>query len=265
MTVVMDRPVVYQPVRLPKQLASMPVEQAEELACRASLGVWTVRKRKLVMAPVHWEWCQLAQTEKRLALIAPREHSKTETFTVNATAWRSAQMPGLWTYVFCQTGDQSKTLLERIVDCVRETEPWLLDGAQISAQAARFSNGARVSTAGSGKGVRGAHPDIVIGDDVLEEQGCLSELQRNRTERWWKGTVGGMAHPGTIRRVRPAPGEPYITVRMPPTRVFLVGTPFHEQDLLMKMRANKMYRFLRYAAEFQSSELVPGTLAVEGN
>jgi hypothetical protein len=248
---------------LPKRLANLPASQAEELACRASLGVWTARKRHLEMAPVHWEWCGLAQTEERLALIAPREHSKTETFTVNATVWRSAKMAGLWTYVFARTDDQAKNLLTRIVECAEQTEPWLMAGVKEKAFEVVFSNGAKVNCAGAGKAVRGPHPDIVIGDDVLEEQSCLSELQRKKTQRWWFGTVGGMAHPPTIRRVQPRPGAPFQTLRMPATRVFLVGTPFHSQDLLLSMKSNEIYKFRRYAAEFAASDLVPGTLAVE--
>jgi hypothetical protein len=217
------------------------------------------------MAPVHWEWCELAMTARRLALIAPREHSKTETFTVNATAWRAPIMPGLQTYVFAETGDMAKKLVERVWNAVEETSPWMCERkfSSQSSEKLKFANGATVEAAGAGKGVRGAHPDIIIGDDVLSEDGCRSELQRERTASWWKATVGGMSHPGTVRRVRPTPDHGFVTMRMPPTRVFLVGTPFHEQDLLMSMRENPIYRFRRYAAEFEPEDLVDGTLAVE--
>jgi hypothetical protein len=49
---------------------------------------------------------------------------------------------------------------------------------------------------------------------------------------------------------------------MPATRIMLVGTPFHQQDLLMGMRDNPIYSFRRYKAEFAESDLVDG-LAVE--
>lgn len=252
-------------LELPKALAKLTPEQAEELACRSHLGVWTARKRHLEMAPVHWEWCELAMTVNRLALIAPREHSKTETFTVNATCWRSEQTPGLQTYVFCQTGDMAKRLIERVWVAMEETAPWMCEPkvSSKSSDGLKFANGSTVGAAGAGKGVRGIHPDVIIGDDVLSEDGCRSELQRAYTNSWWKGTVGGMSHPGTMRRVRPEPGKPYITVRMPPTKVHLVGTPFHELDLLMGMKSNGMYHFRRYAAEFHPDDLVAGTLAVE--
>lgn len=98
--------------------------------------------------------------------------------------------------------------------------------------------------AGAGKAVRGAHPDVIVGDDVLEEGNCMTALQRKRMERWWFGTIGGMTHPGTWRTL----GQGKAC--MPPSKVFLVGTPFHRQDLLMNMRTNPMYEFRRHAAEF---------------
>jgi hypothetical protein len=66
-------------------------------------------------------------------------------------------------------------------------------------------------------------------------------------------TIGGMAHPGTTRRVL---GNQ--RVQMPGTKVFLVGTPFHEEDLLMSMKKNPLYQYRRYSAEFQASNLVDG-------
>lgn len=248
---------------LPETLASMSREQVTELACRAHLGVWTEQKRRLSMTPLHWEWTELVLRERRLCVIAPREHGKTVTFTVHHLAWRSMYTPGLWSYVFSQTDDQSKEIVQKIVDTVEQTAPWMLRRVQQkNALKVQFANGARVVGAGAGKSVRGPHPDIIVGDDVLEEKLCLTELQRKRTERWWKGTVGGMAHAGTVRWVRPFPGAPWRQVTIPATKIFLVGTPFHEQDLLNGMAGNSMYKFYRYAAEYRPIDLVPGTLAV---
>ena len=66
-----------------------------------------------------------------------------------------------------------------------------------------------------------------------------------------------MAHPGTWRAL-----GPNNRVWLPPTKVFLVGTPFHRAELLMAMRDNALYGFRRYAAEDEEHDLVDG-LAVE--
>lgn len=248
---------------LPETLASMSREQVTELACRAHLGVWTEHKRRLPMTPLHWEWTELLMRERRLCVIAPREHGKTATFTVHHLAWRSMYTPGLWSMVFSQTVEQSKNLLRKIVETVDQTAPWMLRRVrQKSALKVQFANGAWIVGAGAGTSVRGPHPDIIVGDDVLDEKLCLTELQRKRTERWWLGTVGGMGHGGDQRWVQRFPGSPWQQVKIPPTRMYLVGTPFHEQDLLNSMATNPMYKFYRYAAEYRPIDLVPGTLAV---
>lgn len=250
------------PTMIPSALAGLPVAVAEELACKAHLGVWTARRRHLEMSPLHWEWCELRMAGKREAVCAPREHSKSETFTINGTAWDSIYRPGVWTYVFCDTGDQGREMLDRIKVAVSQDAPWMVEGAiSDSSTDITFANWSRVTTAGAGKGVRGAHPDVIIGDDVLTEGNTLTAYQRRKTERWWFGTIGGMSHPGSWRAL--GKGEDAHRVWMPPTRVFLVGTPFHQQDLLMSMRENPLYDFRRYAAEFEVEDLVPGCLAVE--
>lgn len=241
---------------------------ALELACKAHLGVWAERKRGFTHAEVHWEWNELAMTKNRLAVVAPREHAKSETFTVNQIAWRCIYEPGIWCYVFAQTGEQAQLMKARIDDAVSEAAPWLTDRNQPGDAKAFiekntthsvYANYSIVDCAGSGKAVRGVHPDVIVGDDVLEEGNCLTSMQRKRVERWWFGSIGGMSHPGTTRTL----GRSGVRVAMPPTKVHLVGTPFHQQDLLMSMRENPLYEFRRYAAEFDTNELIDGTCAVE--
>lgn len=244
---------------LPDELLQMSEQDRDALLCRTDPGIWAERRLGHVNADFQWEWYSLMMREVRLCLVAPREHAKTEIVTVNGTAWRSIYRPGTWTYVFGVTGEKAKELKARITEVVEHVQPSLVGRARKNTDSEiRFSNGSRLSVAGAGSAVRGAHPDIIIGDDVLEEKTTLTSYQRKKTESWWKGTVGGMAHPGTLRKT--GYGR---TVRMPPTRIFLVGTPFHDEDLLLSMKRNPMYRFYRYAAEYDPADLVPGTHAVE--
>ncbi|MEV0049462.1 hypothetical protein AB0H34_03070 [Saccharopolyspora shandongensis] len=71
-----------------------PPAKHEELACAMYLGVWAQRRRGLAMSPLHREGAELAMSRRRLALVAPREHGKSETLSVNATAWRCIYQPG---------------------------------------------------------------------------------------------------------------------------------------------------------------------------
>lgn len=241
-----------------RHLASLPPEKRLALACRANPALWATHYRGFVNAPFHEEWYRLMRFD-RLAVIAPREHAKTEIFTVNGTAHRSIYTAGLWTFVFAQTGDQAEKIKARIDEAIRQVKPSMLDGATtLTTKETVYANGAMVTVAGAGKSVRGAHPDVIIGDDVLEEGLCNTSYQRKKTANWWNGTVANMAHPPTKRTVRG------IMREFKATKVHLVGTPFHRQDLLMSMKDNPIYTYRRYAAEFNPYDLVDG-YAVEAS
>jgi hypothetical protein len=237
---------------------SQPADR-EDFICRNSIAAWAERKRGFVNAPFHKEWYRVAARSQRLALLAPREHAKTEVLTINRTVHRCIYTPGIWTYVFCATGDLAKGLLERINNAMEEVAPEMVQNARKdTTMEVVYANGSKVQVAGAGKAVRSVHPDVIIGDDVLTDDAARTDEQRKKMRTWWFGTVGGMAHPGTTRRIRG-----YGRITFPSTKVFLVGTPFHSQDLLMGMRTNPLYEFRRYAAEYDPAQLVPGTWAVE--
>lgn len=226
--------------------------------------MWSERKIGLTLAPFQWDWVDLRMEWSRGCVIAPREHGKSVTFAVNGTVWESLYNPGLWTYIFSETADQAQKLLGNIKATMESVAPMMMAGAFVdNFTEVEFANGSMVTVAGAGKSVRGAHPDRIVGDDVLEEGSTLSELGRKRMQRWWFGTVGGMAHPGTTRKVRTRWWDDRMVLKMSPTKMFLVGTPFHERDLLMSMRTNPVWRYRRYASEFDPAQLVPGTWAVE--
>lgn len=243
---------------LPDELLGLSKDELDEVLCRAHPGVWAERKRGFVNAPFHWEWYDLMD-EPRVCCIAPREHAKTECWTINQTAWRSIYQPGTWTYIFSQTKEQGEGFLERIDIAVEQAAPELTARMGVDTKTtSRYANGSKVSIAGAGKAVRSAHPDVIIADDILSEEGSRSEYQRQKTSNWFFGTVSNMAHPGTIRTLKGG-----RQVWMPRTKVHVIGTPFHQSDLLLGMRSNTMYRFRRYAAEFDPEARVAGTWAVE--
>jgi hypothetical protein len=140
-------------------LLDMTADQAIEAACSAHLGVWSERKLGLTLAPLHWEWCDLAMEWSRGCVIAPREHGKSVTFAVNATVWESLHNPGLWTYIFSETMEQAQAKLAQVKATMELVAPLMVAGAfQDSMRQVEFANGSMVTVAGAGKSVRGARP-----------------------------------------------------------------------------------------------------------
>lgn len=246
-------------LQLPPAVSGVDPEVLRELVMRSNPGAWAEQRRGFQNAPFHWEWYGLVRDGKRVAVVAPRDHAKTEVFTVNATAWRSIYTPGLWTYIFSNTLDQAQDFKARIDAAIEEVAPWMTARMQVQTlRESRYANGARVTVAGVGKSVRSVHPDVIICDDVLDEKNTLTRVKREKVARWYFGTVSNMAHPGTVRVVRR-----YGRFVMPPTRMFLIGTPFHQNDLLMGMKDNATYQWRRYSAEFHDADRVGNSWAVE--
>lgn len=250
-----------------EQILNLPFDQGLERACFDHPGVWADRKLGFINEPFHWEWYELEIMARRLCVVAPREHAKSEVFSVNTTAHHVIYRPGSWQLIFSSTLDQAKILLERAVSAVAIAEPGLVENPpRFATTDVVFRNWSRVTVASVGKAFRGIHPDRIVGDDVLSEVSTLTNYQRRKLESWWFGTVAPMAHPGSTRPMRWGRLQPRGKVPVifhPPSQIDLVGTPFHSLDLLMAMRDNPIYVFRRYTSSFSPQELVPGTLAVE--
>lgn len=235
-------------------------EQAPDPS-RDNLAAWAETKRGFTNAGHHREWYGLVQTRAALCLLAPRDSAKSECLTVNNAAWRVIHNPGFQVFVFAATDGLAMGLKRRIDDVIEQVAPHLIDGCPArNDHRTELNNGAWVRAAGAGTAVRGAHPDLLVGDDVLTEDGCRTHEGRQKMASWWFGTVEGMRHPGaTPRRVE---GRTYT---YPPTRVVLCGTPFHADDLLMSMKSNGQYVWRRYASEFHDTDRLPGSWAIEAN
>ena len=248
---------------------NMSQGQALELAMSYHAGIWAERKLGFKNEPFHWEWYELEMQTNRLCVVAPREHAKSEIFSVISTAHHVVYRPGSWQFIFSATIEQSKLLLERAVSMIQQTDPMLIEDAKKwSTSDIIFGNYSRVSAASVGRSIRGVHPDRIVGDDVLTDASTSTNLQREKVERWWFGTVAPLAHPGVNRplgwgNTKPQGHQP--TLFHPATKIVLVGTPFHQNDLLMKMKQNTAYTFRRYSAEYDIKNLREGSWAIDGN
>ena len=236
-----------------RRLSPAEVDQA----CAGSPGAFAMLRRGLApaMPPAegltsfHREIYGLLVSVQRLCIIAPRLFGKSEMIVCWIT-WRLLYQPGTQALVLGATELLASKLKLRIDDCVAEVALWLhaATGA-VATRSRRYTNGSYLEAAGAGSAMRGAHPDVVVGDDLLTEEHAWSSTTRRRTIDWWMASVGGMAHPGVTRVVQ---GR---RLHFPPTSIVCMGTPFHNADLLYSLRTNGQYKWFRYAAAFDPDAL----------
>jgi hypothetical protein len=175
----------------------------------------------------------------RLVLVGPRYHGKT---IVGAafTAWRLVHNRGFYALLLSATEAQAARMKRLVDTLVDKARPSLMPRMSSDTKT-EFRHGALLEAAGVGASLRGIHPNLVWGDDVLDEQSAQSDIGRRRTENWWRGLVLGMS----------------------PDQAILTGTSLHFGDLLMKARKDPAVSWFRYAAEFDPDRLpVPSTLCV---
>lgn len=183
------------------------------------------------------EWYDLATNSliSRLCVVAPRDHAKTECLAVNLTVWKMIYFPGYWAFIFSNTGPQAEKVLERIVDVLIEVTPDVITRPRTWHKGEIWlRNRSRVTVRGSGAAVRGVHPDLIIGDDILDLDNSATHYQREKIKKWWFGTVTNMSKPGT--------------------KIVLIGTPQHRMDLLMSLKDNPLYEWRIYPAEYETGE-----------
>jgi hypothetical protein len=197
--------------------------------------------RPLTVAEHQELWCDLIAMEPRLVLLAPRDHGKT-TLLLAYILWQfwrhghdSSGRPlatPAGTYsaaLFSATRDQGLVLMAKFRELLvangalfgevgpsgsregqrqqirwSKTEVRLPSGAELLIRAYRSSS-------------RGLHPDLLLLDDPLSDQNSLSSYQRERTLKYFVGTL----------------------MPMNPGQLVVVGTAFHQDDLLHRLRPGR--------------------------
>ena len=188
---------------------------------------------RFLAADVHIEWSDMLN-HKNVAIMAPRDSGKSYFFSLAYPLWRAFHEPGKEGYIF----SASQRLAERILGQIKrevETNPLLQhlmpkdgDVKAWSAKSIEFSNGHRLHSYGSGTRVRGAHPQYVLCDDIMDDKCSHSEVARTRIDDWLMTSVVGMLHDSG--------------------QLVVVGTPFHAEDIFGKLEDNTRFIFKKYPA-----------------
>ncbi len=223
-----------------KKIIKADNENFHDWMLENNLDYWSEYVRGFKNPPHIQEWCGLINQVlfeglRRLCVIAARDHAKSEVFVVDTITFLAKygiDIGWKWVYLFCDTQDQANDMISRAKASIKECYPGLLNRMiKDDVKEKKLRNGFRFMGRGAGASVRGAHPDLIIGDDVLNDQNCETNQGREKIKRWWFGTVTNMAKPTSA--------------------IILEGTVQHELDLLMTMKDSPAYLTKVYPAEIE--------------
>jgi len=202
----------------------------------------------------HIEWCEMVQRYKYLNILAARDHGKSYFWSNAEPAWRlyrynknskRLEIGKLgkegWLFSF------SKTQAIRLLTTLKETiedNPILRerlmperpsDGSWAETKI-RCKNGGKVIVGSAGDSVRGAHPGWIRVDDFLKDNVLYSKQYREKSTAYFHSVIMNMIQPGGS--------------------VFVVGTPFHAQDLYGDLKTKSGWHYREYPSIFPNGKLL---------
>ena len=161
-----------------------------------------------------WKRAKERGDKARLLVLAPRDHGKTEvgiSYALRAICLdRNVRI--LW---ICESAAQAEKRMRRVkalLDSDKITVDWASEPTkgchpfraddvnwtqtQVYVQRDIESVDPTLTAIGSGGAVTGAHYDLILADDLETDTTCYTHAQREKTKRWFRGTVQPMLSRG---------------------------------------------------------------------
>ena len=183
-------------------------------------------KNPWILTKFHEEWFDLSENNSKTCIIASRDHGKSVFYRVYLL-WKMAYNPGTEVLFFSHSQHQSIEHMAKMNELI-ETIPALqhLKPARGWAkQKFKFTNKSSISAMSVGKAVRGAHPQIVVLDDILSSE---AQTQLKHISSWFYTALLPVLHHTA--------------------QLCIVGTPFSYTDLYSELKKLKSYAVREYPA-----------------
>lgn len=199
----------------------------------------------------HDEWSEAMDKERRLLIIAPRDHGKTSQI-VGRALYELGRDPNLRIKIVCASDGRAKERLFEIVQHLmhnrrlHEVFPNLRPAEQgewskhkIVVQRTARHRDASVEALGITSTATGGRADLLIADDVVDRRNALSfPALRQQIKQAWKSD--------------------WTNLLEPDSRVWYICTLWHKDDLSHQLIANPAYTKLMYAVPNDFGALWPG-------
>jgi hypothetical protein len=250
----------------------------ERLASFPEIALITERGQMFKNQPHHIEWYNILQSKliqlnhdeqfspntlvfndigkinKRIALEAPREHSKTTVFSVNYPLWRIVRNPNIRIILVSNTMTQAEAYLREIKGHIERdpvfngmfgslmpnaSEKWTASEIIVNRDALNLKD-PTVSATGMGGVVLSRRAELIIVDDILNPQNTRTEEQRKQVKDWFNNVL--------------------LPVLTPDGEVVVVGTAWHKGDILESLIEKSTFDIrVRYKAIPNEGDINPVT------
>jgi len=174
----------------------------------------------------HAAWVENLHTHDRYCVKAARDHGKSVLF-LSYLLWRCAFVPKTKAIIFSHSLDQTIRHMRFMDDMIQSTP--ILKHLRSKDSWAKtyfgFNNGSFVSAKSVGGAVRGAHPDIILCDDILWG---TTDTELKKVASWFYEVMVPTLHHTA--------------------KLMIVGTPFTPTDLYTELESKEGYLVETYPA-----------------
>lgn len=203
---------------------------------------------KLKNAPFHWEWQEFWEENRYAVLIAPVEHGKSFQ-VVGKLLWMLGKHPEWRGAIISNTSTMAEKMLRHVRTEIernprvrevfphlkpssRDEDPW--HSSAITVERKTRARDPSLQALGLYGAIVGSRLDFVVLDDVLDFENTRTEEQRKKAIEWFDSTVLTRLLEGAI--------------------CWLIGTPWHPDDLLHDVAKRPAFAARRYSAVLNPDE-----------
>jgi len=222
------------------------VNLALKQLCAKNYLVFQKIELGLEVARHHKDWWDLLNSGEDVLALAPRDHGKSVTFSRGYPIWR-AKYHSRWLkeiYILGADRDSAVENLDKIKDLMlsrpslRYLVPETRSEGINSRSELHLMNGVKMRAKGVLSPLRGRHPQLIIGDDILNEKNSLTQESRDRVFRYLKEVVFPMKDQGT-QKMRDEGFK---------SQIAFVGTAQHRDDAYHRMMTDGLVKSLKQKA-----------------
>ena len=188
------------------------------------------------------EWYKLATSPstKRLLILGPRSHAKTECLSINLSSWWMGRDRNIRVLLVGNTDSQASALVRQIRLRVEGSEAYrrlflglekeavLWNDSALQVQRPRIQKDPTISGLGVLGPILGKRADLIVCDDIVDLENSSTQLQRDKLDIWFR--------------------EVLTPVLEPDGKMIMIGSSYHYDDLYARLEKGGEYTVKKYRA-----------------